>query len=70
MQTQTQKIVRMSELVNMVGLKRASIYLYIKAGTFPAPLKLGPKASGWLVSEVESWIDGRVNARDEQRGER
>ena len=35
----------------------------IKDGTFPAPIKLGPKASGWLVSEVQNWIAERVSAR-------
>lgn len=28
----------------------------IKAGSFPAPIKLGAQASGWLESEVQQWI--------------
>ena len=64
MQTmQTQQVVRLPEVINMVGMSKGSIYNFIKDGTFPAPIKLGPKASGWLVSEVQNWIAERVSAR-------
>jgi len=36
----------------------------MKAGTFPRPVPLGPKARGWLVSEIEQWIEERKAARD------
>ncbi|BDI61810.1 helix-turn-helix transcriptional regulator [Qipengyuania nanhaisediminis] len=36
----------------------------MKAGTFPKPVPLGPKARGWLVSEIEDWIEERKAARD------
>jgi prophage regulatory protein len=49
--------------MGMTGLSRASVYAFVKAHTFPAPVKLGPKASGWLLSEVQGWIVERVNAR-------
>ncbi|HEY4370493.1 MAG TPA: AlpA family transcriptional regulator [Burkholderiales bacterium] len=61
--TQTQKIVRLPAVMGMTGLSRASVYAFVKAHTFPAPVKLGPKASGWLLSEVQGWIVERVNAR-------
>jgi len=34
------------------------------AGTFPQPVKLGPRAIAWLSSEVESWMDERIAERD------
>lgn len=64
MQTiQTQQVVRLPAVMDMVGMSKGSIYNFIKAGTFPAPIKLGPKASGWLVSDVQNWIAERVSAR-------
>ena len=36
----------------------------MQAGTFPKPVPLGPKARGWLVSEIEDWVEQRKAARD------
>jgi prophage regulatory protein len=42
------------------GLSRSTIYQYIKDGTFPKPVSLGPRAVAWLESEVSDWITARV----------
>ena len=36
---------------------RASIYNDIKRGTFPAPVKVGPRATRWRETEVDEWIE-------------
>jgi predicted DNA-binding transcriptional regulator AlpA len=36
----------------------------MRAGTFPKPVPLSTKARGWLVSEIEQWIEERKAARD------
>jgi len=41
--------------MEMVGLKRTAVYERIKAGTFPAPVKLGPRASAWDEQELATW---------------
>lgn len=53
------RIVRLPEILRMTGLCRATIYQYRKGGTFPEPLKLGPKAVGWRLNDILVWIDGR-----------
>lgn len=57
------KVIRIPAVIDMVGMCKASIYNMIKRGEFPAPIKLGPKASGWLVNEVQGWITERMSAR-------
>lgn len=57
------RIIRMPQVIDMVGVCKASIYLMVKRGDFPAPLKLGPRASGWVLAEIEAWISERANAR-------
>jgi predicted DNA-binding transcriptional regulator AlpA len=36
---------------------RTNIYRRIAAGTFPAPVALGPRAVGWRKSDVIEWFD-------------
>ena len=53
------------------GLARSTIYLYIQQGAFPKPVTLGPRAVGWLESEVSAWITERVRmSRENQRNPR
>jgi len=59
----TSKIIRMPEIVALLGVSRACVYNWVKAETFPAPIKLGPKAIGWLSAEIDAWLDQRAAAR-------
>ena len=36
----------------------------MKAGTFPKPIPLSAKARGWLVAEIEQWLEDRKAERD------
>lgn len=55
----TNNIIRKPEVSKITGLPHSTIYRLIKQGTFPAPIKLGERASGWFLNEVEEWINSR-----------
>jgi prophage regulatory protein len=52
-------LIRIREVISRTGLGRTSIYVMAKKGTFPRPVKLGPRASGWSRAAVNSWIESR-----------
>ncbi len=54
------RLVRIREVEKICSLSRASIYNAIKHGTFPAPIKTGPRASAWIMQEVEGWVEQRI----------
>ena len=56
------RIIRWPEVHAKVGYCRTNIYYLVKSGDFPAPIKLGARAVGWLECEVEAWIDSRIEA--------
>lgn len=51
-------------VLRQTGKSAASIYRDVKAGTFPAPVKIGPRASAWVGAEVDAWIADRIAQRD------
>lgn len=57
----TNNMIRMNVVKEMTGLSRSTIYQFIKDGKFPEQIKLGERASGWLESEVDDWLQKRVN---------
>jgi len=58
------RILRLPDVIERVGLKRASIYSHIAQGSFPKPISLGARAVGWLESEIDAWIALRIAARE------
>ena len=59
-------ILRRRQVEQRTGLSRSTLYQYIKDGCFPKPVPLGPRAVGWIESEVTDWIAGRIRiARNE-----
>jgi len=66
--TNPDRILRKSEVLARTGLSRTSMYRLAQEGQFPRPLKLGPRASGWLESEVSAWMDRKAAERDAGQG--
>lgn len=55
-------ILRLPSVSSRVGYSRSSIYNFIASGEFPKPIRLGPRAIGWLESDIDRWIASRVEA--------
>jgi prophage regulatory protein len=53
-------IIRLPIVKIRTGRSRSSIYADVQAGLFPAPIKIGPRAVGWLESEVEAWLAQQI----------
>ena len=53
-------ILRLNHVKVRTGLARSTIYERIKEGDFPAQVSLGPRAVGWLESDIEAWIARQV----------
>ena len=54
-------ILRRKQVEARTGLSRSTIYERIKAGTFPGQVALGPRAVGWLESDINAWIGAQVD---------
>ena len=55
MATAPDRLLRIAEVEEIVGIKRAMIYRLIQRGTFPQQYKPGGYASRWSESEVTAW---------------
>ena len=62
---QPTNIVRFPEVLKRVGLCRSRIYQLIEADKFPKPIKLSIRASGFIESEIDLWIEERIKASRE-----
>ena len=53
-------ILRFPEVKARTGLSRSTLYLKIAEGAFPRQVSLGPRAVGWVESEIEEWLSGQI----------
>ena len=60
-------ILRLPEVLAMIGIGKTALYEHIKNGTFPAPIKIGGgRASGWIDTEIIQWLaEQKQNRRSE-----
>lgn len=55
--------VRQAQLVpNVIPISPATLWRWVKAGKFPAPVKLGPMITAWAVADVRNWLESQQSA--------
>ncbi len=54
------KILRRAEVMERIGVSNITLWRWIQAKKFPAPLELGANTIGWLESDIDDWITSRV----------
>lgn len=56
------RIVRLPEAKQMIGVSHMTLWRWEKAGTFPTRIHIGPRAIGWRLSDLQAWIATREQA--------
>ena len=70
MAVEDQKIKKLGRIIlrrsipELTGFSVVNVYRLINAGLFPKPVRLGANRVGWLESEIEKWLQAKVDERD------
>jgi len=56
-------ILRRKQVEAETGLSKSTIYARIKAGTFPAPIQIGPRAVGFRAGDIDAFLADPANYR-------
>jgi prophage regulatory protein len=64
--TQLNRMFRLRDLPQFVGLRRTQIGELIKAGQFPKPISLSDsgRAVAWLETDLIAWQSSRIASRN------
>ena len=57
------RIIRKAELCSRVGYSDVHVWRLERDGKFPKRVQLGPRSVGWIESEVDDWLQRRIDAR-------
>jgi len=53
-------LMTLKEVKKKTALSKSGIYNRINSGTFPAPIKVGPRGSRWVRQEVDGWVENLI----------
>ena len=61
--SQPERLLKLPEVESIVGLRKSSIYEMLKRNppAFPVPVKLSRRAVCWPASQIERWVQDRIN---------
>lgn len=57
---QTEKLLQQKNVTQVTSCSRATIYRGVRAGTFPAPVRITERRVAWRESDVQAWIKSRA----------
>lgn len=60
----SKRVMRIQEVIELTGTSRSTVYRWVGEGKFVKPIKLSATSIGFLASEVEAWLDSKIQARD------
>lgn len=58
------KFLRLKDVKEKTGLSKSAIYRKIKEGEFPASVPIGSRTVAWLESDINEWLEWRMQVRD------
>jgi prophage regulatory protein len=59
------RFLRLPQVLDRVPYSRPSIYRKMREGTFPQAINLGGKAVAWLESDIDNFMNERIQASRE-----
>lgn len=54
------RVIRINEMISLLGCSRSSLHRWVKQGSFPQPKMMGKKTIGWLESDYISWLEQKT----------
>ncbi|WP_416676973.1 helix-turn-helix transcriptional regulator [Candidatus Pseudothioglobus sp. Uisw_016] len=58
------QVIKLKKVIALTSLSSATIYRLAKKGEFPKQLKLAERSSGWLLDEINDWLESKSILRN------
>ena len=59
----SQRLLRRRQMLQKCGLSYSSAARFIKEGSFPAPVQIGPRCVAWVETGLDLWVANRIAER-------
>lgn len=52
--------IRLPKVLELVGIKKSTVWLWVSQGKFPKPIKLSPRVTVWKLNEIVDFINSKT----------
>ncbi|MBA3640499.1 MAG: AlpA family phage regulatory protein [Acidobacteria bacterium] len=56
------RILRLTAVLDRIGVSKSTLDRLISRGQFPPPIRLAPRCIGWDEAQVDAWLVAKVGA--------
>tara|TARA_B100000579_G_C22429772_1_gene664706 strand:- start:218 stop:418 length:201 start_codon:yes stop_codon:yes gene_type:complete len=54
------RLLRLPEVLEIVPIKKSTLYDLMRRGLFPKNIKLGSNIVAWKISDIDKWIANKI----------
>ena len=58
------KLLKLLEVAEFLNVSKAQVYNLVKQGSLPKQIKIGKGGSAWLMSDIDAWLEFKIEERD------
>ena len=59
-----QKLLKLWEVAELLNVSKAQVYNLVKQGSLPKQIKIGKRGSAWFQSDIDAWLEFKIEERD------
>jgi prophage regulatory protein len=63
----SQTILRKQEVLRRIGVSASTLWRMEREGEFPSPVRISTNRVGWVETEIDEWIQARIEQRGGER---
>jgi prophage regulatory protein len=57
-------VLRARDITTRLRISRPTLWRWVRAGTFPAPIRLGANSIAWRAEDILDWLASRPTVRE------
>ncbi|MDP3302113.1 MAG: AlpA family phage regulatory protein [Sulfuricurvum sp.] len=60
MKHETENFLRLPQVAEILSIGKSTVWYYVKKDILPKPIKLSPKVTVWLSSDIQGFLQARM----------
>jgi prophage regulatory protein len=60
-------LISIKEVILRTSFSKTTIYRLVRGGHFPKPIKISARRVGWLLQELDEWLNVQTQRREGEK---
>lgn len=61
------RFIRLREVLHRTSIPKSTLLAMVEEKEFPGCVKLSTRSRAWIESEVQTWMNDKINERDQEK---